>query len=57
MERGSRKRSSSAGNIMKFLVMIKIFNMATIFKIPIVVCRSHGANCRGGGENVFPVLM
>jgi len=42
---------------MKFLVMVKIFHSVINFKIPKVVCGSHGPQFRGGGENVFPVLM
>jgi len=38
-------------NILKFLVMIKIFNNVTTFKIPNVVGRSHRAHCRRG-ENL-----
>ena len=44
------------GNVMKFLVMVKIFHSVISFKIPKVVCRSHGAHCKGGGV-VFPVLI
>jgi len=42
---------------MKFLVMIKIFNNVTKFKIPNVVCGSHRAHCRRGGENVCRITQ
>ena len=44
-------------NILKFLVVIKIFDIVLKSKIPNVVCRSDGAHCKGGGENVCRITL